>query len=290
MNPNIDPDHRTHFETIVGTSAKKLVLLATLMPPTDDPEDNWSLVIDLEYGKELKWTENYEVHKWLTGMSRSPGGRLFAVSIDGELHSSGAKGWTVRNLDCPIGGFMSVWAVDDDDVFIGGYNGERLRIRGNNVTRAKDDKERTVNRIHGSGPDDVYTVGTHGAIFHFDGKQWTEVDSPTNRHLEGVLCRSKNEIYVAGWFGTLYRSDGTEWEELECPGDLELAGLEWYKDALYVAASEDGVWRLTPTGLEQVTELLITSLHAVGGHLYGVSKTLVARYDGKTWVERHLEI
>ena len=98
MNPDIDPDHRTKFVTIAGTSPQQLSLLATLMPPVDEPEDNWSLVLDLEYGDELKSTENYEVHKWLTAMSRSPGGRLFAVSIDGELHATRGTNWTVAQF------------------------------------------------------------------------------------------------------------------------------------------------------------------------------------------------
>ena len=97
---------------------------------------------------------------------------------------------------------MSVWAVDDDDVFLGGCKGELMRIRGNNVTIARDGRERAIIGIHGSGADDVYAVGTRGAIHHYDGKEWTEVDSPTNRNLETVFCRSKNEIYVVGWSGT----------------------------------------------------------------------------------------
>src|SRR5258708_6851993 len=126
---NGQPDHRTSLVTIAGTSPTDLVILATLMPPVDDPEDNWSIVAALEMGSAFKWTRLYLVHAWLTSMSRSPGGRLFAVSIDGALHFGQGTNWATRNLGCPDG-LMCVWAPTDDDVFAGGFKGQRGRVRG----------------------------------------------------------------------------------------------------------------------------------------------------------------
>jgi hypothetical protein len=275
-------DYNTGFISIVGTDVRKLQLLAGLSPVVDEPERIFSLVGSLIHETPLTWTTMYEVDTWVTSMARAPSGRLFAVDMDGKLHSTDLKGhWTVQDLGCS-GGLVSLWVASEDELFAAGDSGDRVRIFKGQIEVARDPQNRTLNGVHGCSPEDVYMVGDEGLILQYRRGQWLEMEPPTNHTMYAVLCLSPREVYVAGMGGMIFRGNGDGWEQLRAP-NVSMTDLAWYRGALYVAAGEDGVYRLEAQGLEKVEDSMIYHLSTIGEYLFGLGGNLVIRFDGSDW-------
>ncbi|HEX5749514.1 MAG TPA: hypothetical protein VFZ09_25015 [Archangium sp.] len=276
------PDHQTSLISIVGTHPRDLQLLANLAPPVDDPESIFSVVGSLQHETPVTWTKMYEAEAWVTSMIRSPTGRLYAVDMEGQLHSTDTAGkWTTRDLGCPDG-LIDLWVASDDELFAAGDQGDRVHFSKGKVELVRDPTNRRLNAVHGCAPNDVYMVGDKGAIFQYRDGQWAEMEPPTNYNLLTVLCISQQEIYVAGARGMLFRGSGNDWEQLKAP-DINISSLAWYRGALHAAGGKDGVFRLEPHGLEQVKNLTLYRLRTIGDHLFGLGGRLVARFDGTGW-------
>jgi hypothetical protein len=129
----------------------------------------------------------------------------------------------------------------------------------------------------------VWAVGDSGAVHYYDGKVWAEVKSPTKKTLFAVICRSEKEIHVAGSDGIIFQYTGSGWKKLKAPSDVTIYSLALYRDSLYAAAVEDGVYILNPKGLEKIKDLEIHELRTIGGYLLAAGNSLIAQYDGSGW-------
>jgi len=286
-----EPDYYTTVVSITGKNSKQLHFLANLAPTVDAPEDIVSVVGELAHKPDIDGNAIYQVESWLTSMDETPGGNLYAVSMDGELHYylAKTKKWSVLDLQCPDG-LNAVWAAADHEVFIVGDKGERVRVTGQKFDVVRDAAGRVLSAVHGTSPDHVIAAGDEGLIFRFDGTRWLELDPPTNYTLFSVLCRSKDETYIGGSNGILLRSDGEGWTILPCEDDITITGLAWYKDSLYAAAGEDGVYILKPEGLVKFKDEILHELRTIGNLLFGVGNALVVQYNGKDWWGGDLEL
>jgi hypothetical protein len=275
------PDRVTTFLSVTGVNNQELQFLANLSPPISESESNWSVIGNLAHRPDIGWTKIYEFDSWLTSMDRSVGGSLFAVSLDGRLHSNHTGAWGEMDLRCP--GLNSVWAATDDGAFAVGEGATRVRIAGMGATAIRGTPQQRLNAVHGTSPENVLAVGDNGLIMRFDGANWIQLDPPTNYNLLAVLCRSQSEAYIAGAGGVLLRYDGTDFEHLVKPGDLVITGLAWYRDALHAAAGQGGVHVLTAIGLDQIKPLILYKLRTIGDLLFGWGNNLIAQFDGSGW-------
>lgn len=274
-------DHHTTIISITGEHHNSLHFLANLSPTVSDPDSIWSVVATLSHRPEVQWTRMHMVESWLTSMDKTPSGKLFAVSMDGELHYVENRTWTSMDLGCPEG-LNAIWAASDRDLFTVGLAGWRVRITDMVPQLSRDVRERRLNAVHGTSPEDVYAAGDDGIIFHYERGVWNELDSPTNAALLAVLCHN-DDTYFAGAGGTLFRRNGDIWNELHSPEGVTITSLEWYDGALFAAAGLNGVYRLGPNGLERFKERIIYRLKTVGDLLFGFGNRLVIQFDGSGW-------
>lgn len=275
------PDSVTTFLSVTGASNQVLQFLANISPAISEAESNWSVIANLSHRPTIDWTKVYEAEAWLTSMDRSSGGVLFAVSLNGRLHSNSTGSWTETNLACP--GLNAVWAAGDDEAFAVGENATRVHVLGTDVIVVAGLPTQRLNAVHGTSSQNVLAVGDNGMIMRFDGANWNELESPTNYNLLSVLCRSETETYIAGAGGLLLRFDGTGFEQVVPPGDLVITGMAWYRDELYVAAGLSGVHILNVDVLEQVKPLIIYKLRTIANLLFGWGNNLIVQFDGAGW-------
>ena len=276
-----EPNRVTTFLSITGTNNLELQFLANLSREISEPDSNWSVIADMAHRPAINWAKVYEAKSWLTSMDRSLGGILFAVSMDGKLHSDKIGTWRVRDLRCP--GLNAVWAASDDEVFAVGESATRVNVLGTVVNVVRGLPEQRLNAVHGTSPQNVLAVGDNGLILRYDGVYWNELEVATNYNLLAVFCRSETEAYVAGAQGVLMRFDGTDFKHLVAPEELIITDLAWYRDALYVASGQNGIHVLGQDRLERIKELIVYGLRTVDGLLFAWGNNLVVQFDGSGW-------
>ncbi len=274
-------DQETTFVSLIGSNKEDLYLLANLNYVPFDPGEILSVVINLSHTPMGKWFRIYREETWLTSMDRSKNGSLFAVSMEGELHSYKQENWSTLDLKCPYG-LNAVWAATDDEVFVVGLKGERIQITENSINLTKDPKERRLNSVHGLSTKKVFAVGDEGLIWVYDGVTWIELEQVTNCNLLSVLCQSEKEIYIGGANGVLLKWNGKELIWLESP-KITITSLAWYREELYAAAGLKGVYVLKEKGLEKVKDLTLYRLKTISDLLFGISGKVIFQFNGSEW-------
>lgn len=281
-------DRITTFLNVTGTSNEKLNFLANLSPTVSEPESNWSVIGQLAHRPDINWKKMYEAEAWLTAMDESAGGSIFAVSVDGRLHSGIAGQWSELDLHCP--GLNAIWAASDNEAFAVGEKDVRVRALGGNVNTVVGAEGNRLNAVHGTSSKNVVAVGDNGLIMRFNGNEWTELDSATNYNLLAVLCRSETEVYIAGAAGILLLYDGATVRQIDTAVDYVFSGLAWYRGSLHLAAGQNGIGVLGAGGVEQIKTLVLYKIKVIGELLFGWGNNLIAQYDGAGWWGGRIDI
>lgn len=281
-------EYRTSLITATGND-QKMHLLANVSPRVGDPEEIVSVVADFSIDDQFEFTgvPIHQVDSWLTSMEEPKRDVLYAVSMDGELHSYRGGSWSVLELDAPEG-IIRMWAASEDEVFAAGGAGERIHVVRGIPEIDREKKGRCLNGVHGTSKSHAIIVGDKGAIFRFDGRGWTDLVSPTNYNLLAVWCRSKKEVYVGGARGTAFRSDGDDWERIKCP-QVMLYEFAWFQGTLWAAAGEDGVLVLGKDGFEQAKKLTVFRLKALASRLFAFGNNRAIVFDGREWIGTELD-
>jgi len=87
----------------------------------------------------------------------------------------------------------------------------------------------------------------------------------------------------SGVNGCLYRWDGKDLIQIDIDREIDITGLAYHNNTLYIAAGLNGVFTLEDGGLEPLKKLTLYHLASIGNLLFGVGYNLVARFDGSTW-------
>jgi hypothetical protein len=273
-------EHNTSLVSITGVDNNQLRLLSNLYYEPFDPESVLSAVIALEHKPDVKWRTIHSIEQWCTAMDESKGGTLFVVSMEGELHIFKTNQWTVLDLGCPDG-LNSIWAANDNQAFIVGLGGERIRVIDEKFEIIKEPKSVRLNAIHGSSESNVISVGDGGMASKFNGRNWNKIELPTNVNLLAVYCRSVNEIFIGG-AGVLYRWDGSVWYEIDAE-QLTVSSIAFFQGCFFVACGSKGIFVVKNDDLEPFKEITVYRLRKIGSILFGIGNKLVAQYDGKDW-------
>ena len=158
-----------------GANSQDLHFLANLSPEVSEAEANWSVIGKLAHRPAVNWTKIYATESWLTAMTRSPHGRLFAVSIDGNLYSNRTGTWTVTDLGCPP--LNAVWAATEDAAFAVGDKGACVQITGTAIDATSIKAAQDLYGVNGTSQRHVVAVGNDGAVLRFDGTSWIAVSA-----------------------------------------------------------------------------------------------------------------
>jgi len=273
-------DHNASIVSITGVNNNQLHLLVNLYYEPFDPESVLSVIATLEHKPDVKWNTIHSIEQWCTAMDQSKGGTLFVVSMEGELHVYNANKWTVLDLGCPDG-LNSIWAANDNQAFIAGLGGERIRVIDEKIEITREPKSFRLNAIHGSSESNVVTVGDEGMVYKFDGINWKKIDLPTNVNLLSVYCHSEKEIFIGG-AGVLYRWDGSVWYEIDAQ-ELIISSIAFYLGRFFLACGGKGVFSIQNDALELFKEITVYRLKHIDDSLFAIGNKLVAQYDGKEW-------
>ena len=279
-------DQRANLITVAGRETGNTFLLVNISPPDNDPEEIWSVVYE---NKPDELESIHVVHSWLTALRATPDGRLLAVSMDGELLSSGPRGWTTRDLECEDG-INDLWVVDNALAAVAGERGERVLLRSRRSDKTEDKTQRCLNCVRGTAPDRIFAVGDHGVIWYYDGRTWAEQQSPTNQALFAVLLRADGAVLVGGANGVVFELGRQAWRELKAPDTVTIYGLAEFAGMTYAACGENGLWMLQQAELVNIKNYVVYDVQAVGGKLYAVGGTLLVEFDGREWSSNDLDL
>jgi photosystem II stability/assembly factor-like uncharacterized protein len=223
----------------------------------------------------------YEAPVWLTSMTISASGTIFAVDADGVVHSDETGSFTKYDTKSPPG-FTRIWCLDDQHVFACGRGGVMVRKSGAQWIQFNSGLDGDLYGVHGTSSRQIYTVGEEGRIFHYNGREWTRVDPPTNYILNAVLCVTSKRVFICGEGGAIFEGAQSQWQPLEAPA-ITYYSLAEFRGQIYVAAGGDGVFVIDGNGLKLIKKLTIYNLVTCGNLLLAIGDDLVGRFDGNAW-------
>jgi hypothetical protein len=250
-----------------------------------------------------------QVDTILSGIWRSPSGACFVTGAQLFYHPDpradlDGTGWIYQDLP-PYVAANGVWGLDDDHVYVWGgeWDGPRRMYRWRDgALEEMASPTFRVKALHGVAPDCLYAVGEGGAIARWDGYVWHPASSPVSQYLTSVYVASPDEVWAVGDDGCVLEGSRGGWgivargprlPETDIP--LSLFGVCRWKDHLWVAAGNAGLWRRK--GITNELECVKPEVLAVGfdarGPLFICEKRRVTSTDdGESFLsaaERSLE-
>lgn len=270
---------------VVGKDPNQPYLLINVSDSNGDPESIASKLYIVPFNKEeVNPIPVYQAFSWLTAMSMAPSGKIFIVDADGYLHYAKGKNWTKTNISENTF-LMDIWSANDKEIFIVGEEGTLIYLNENKKSILKDKKKRNLNAVHGISTKNVLAVGDKGALWHFNGIDWEELNSPTKDTLLAVLYISETEQYIAGSKGALFINSSQKeiWKQIKCSNKITITSLAWYKNELYVAAGEHGVFKLAEDKLEKFSPSPVDTLSVISNRLFASKLGFVGYWTKDGW-------
>lgn len=272
------PDVRT--TCISACADKKGRTLALVVK--DNGEDFYSFIFRVLDPKTAERESVYEAPVWLTSMWCSPAGAIYAVDVDGRVHSDETgKFVTTDTRSKP--GLTWVWGLDEKNVFASGDAGTAVRKAGRGWEHFDQGLDGDLYELRGAAVNDLYTVGEQGRIFHHDGRAWSRIDPFTNHTLNSVLSVGDDVVYACGEGGMVFRGSKARWVRLSAPA-VTFYSLALFQDRVYLAAGADGVFVVEGDTVTLVRKNRnYYTLVATPKILYAAGDDFAGRFDGNEW-------
>jgi len=125
---------------------------------------------------------------WDIDINNSTNG--WAVSQDGKVFHYNGAAWSLF-IDCVGNYSYGVWATNESNVWVGGYNCPATNSisyyydanhwDGSDWTGFISDD--TIYDIEGTTENDVWLVGYYGCIYHWNGSSFSKMNSPTSKDI-----------------------------------------------------------------------------------------------------------
>jgi hypothetical protein len=205
---------------------------------------------------------------------------------------------TVQTI-LPVGtteSLLTVWGLDNTEVYAAGTNGAVLARQGNGWRSAYQPQPETIYEVWGANSNTIFAAA-QDKILRFNGNTWSvdfQDDSDSVMYLT-VWGRDAYDVYAAGGYhGKIMHYDGVSWKEMVSGTDTTIECIRGdYKGNLYTAGAAGMVMRYDGSSWHQMTanssyhfyDLFVkssTNIFAVGA---GGSDGCVVRYDGDSWDE-----
>lgn len=270
---------------VFGSSPMRVTLLVNIAPQPD----NWETFSSAIFRRRNETLAcEYNINEWLTGMWQTPSGQLYAVSMDGRVHTNPSDDWKVLDLGKHFS-FNHIWGADEDLIYCCGLEAVVFRKVNNRWERFDNGLKGDLRLIGGTSPNDLYILGKKGQIFHYDGIRWSDTGSPTNYALVSILCVSEDEVYLAGRRGMFFRGSWKGWKQF---GGVEfnLYALAKYHGTILVGAGLEGI--LVFDGKELVIfdkNVLAYGLQVIEDRLFAFGERTLQEFDGKKWHRADLD-
>lgn len=250
----------------------------------------------------------------LRGITRAPGGRLFAVGGEGTVITSPGDGhWEL--LDCPYGsGFQAVLALSDDELLLaggryfvdaGGFRGELVRWRNGSFTAVELEQAMPRLRSLQVYKNGVLIAGDQGHLYYLEGSRLDQLRSDSRHDLMDIVPLPTGEALAIGDFCTIMTagpefvkalasdvSDSerqTDWDLMDSGSRHNLWGLYAAPDGSLYACGDAGTvlqyrdqrWQAMPI----VSDLAVHCLWDAGdsGLYAGGQMGRIYRLNGDAW-------
>lgn len=204
----------------------------------------------------------------------SPAGSVWVGSVDGHVATTApvswpavagdviyrSKGpaaqWSVTALpklhtEGTPPNVSTIWAADDQSVFVGTYLGHIYQWNGRAWTQTYEGKVPrggTIRAFSGSSSTDVFAVGDNGVLLYFNGRSWTQQAVPGDpngkENFTGIATLPDGQVIISGkgTQGRLLHGTGSALTELTRT-PLQLISLVSIGDRILLATG-DGVAEL----------------------------------------------
>jgi len=224
---------------------------------------------------------------WLTGLWRSPTGRVYlSASTSGAFVSKDSGSVAAGVFDnYPIGGCAGIWGLDDSFAVAwgGGFKNPPHMHRWDGGTwQPMPPPPAVVVDVHGVAPDLLYAVGMDGLIARWDGKAWTRVPSSVTWTISGIHVAGPDEMYAVGHGAGVLVGSAYGWSEvLRARGPVTCVSK--YQEDVYVGATFEG---LSVTLVPLRPDLQASGFDARSGLLVSSPTDVAFSTDGNAFVTR----
>lgn len=226
----------------------------------------------------------------LTAVTSLPGGRAWAVGLDGQvvefrpdgqvLLSSAASGKDLYAVHATSA--LSVWAVGEGGVAIR-FNGSFWLPKATGVAS-------TLYGFYAIGASRGLAVGAQGTAVLLEDGLFEPLETKTSADLFAVILTPDGEGTIVGAGGLILRYSAGSFEQVASPTRRDLfalvrdasGNLFASGDGVVLSQDQSGTWRVVLSTPEED----LRAVYALdGGHVFAVGKAGAAyRFDGKNWV------
>ena len=187
---------------------------------------------------------------FVTGVYRAPAGTLYVSDLHGRMYvqrvssETGVRSWTMQQWGEMVE-LHGIVGLGDELVYVWGRDADQFRMwelfEGRFVNMTAPPQRVTC--MHGTGPECLYAAGPAGFLSRWDGESWRRLVIRSARPATSLHVVDNNEIWLTTDMGKLFEGSRHGWglrAEVEVP---LCASFRW-RDDLYVAAKEHGLWKL----------------------------------------------
>lgn len=274
------------FDCVAALPTEEGVVYSLVV--TTDGEGYFSTIVEQNHPASPPQTI-YEQQGWLTALWRSQSGALFAVDVDGRLHTNEGGRWARRRITS--GGERLNWLVGIGDNLVAcGEAGTALRRSGRSWQAVGVVMPHDLNGVHGLDLEHLYAVGVEGTLLRIDAGRASAVPLPTNANLSAVLTRTGHEVCVVGENGAMFVGAGDRWAAIE-EFDHDGYGLAEYGTGVAIAVGTNGVL-VYDAGTVSTLKAGITAnrIASSGRYLCAAGEHGYWRYDGAAWLQKTFDV
>lgn len=219
--------------------------------------------------------------EWLTSLSASPSGELFALEATVWIWRYAGAGWTRDRIGDQS--MRQVWAADPGGAITVGAEGAAYRQVGSGwqpITPISNDEYMD---IHGHPKHGIYACGDMGVVHKLVGGTWQPLEVHRHDMFYGIDVAADGTIRVSGEDGVCLRIANEEVTEIEPVTALTHLAVRTYKGKGYWG-DEVGINIENGDALAAFEDTGIASdLRSDGDFLYAAGIDAAWRFDGKEW-------
>ncbi len=179
-------------------------------------------------GNTWSYLDYPEAGKALFGITKAPGGRIYAIGFDGKLIVSADTGktWQFKQLSYQATKAIA-FSDDEHGVIVGGVSfdaGCMVHIDKDGNYKAYDSILYEMNDIKMASPSTGYIAGFGVMLKTSDsGKTWQYMNGITADNFTSIDCHGPDLAWTCGSEGSIYKmTDGKTWNRLRNGNELGL--------------------------------------------------------------------